>query len=74
MGVRFSFVEEEQQDPQCIPMSSAIYVLEDVSLPPDILIWDFLSSFRASSIFTWVSAEHPLPLRPSFVMLMSPVQ
>ena len=35
------YVQEEQQDPQCIPMTSAIYVLEGVSIHPDILIWEF---------------------------------
>ena len=41
VGVRISFLQEEQQDPQCIPTTSAIYVLEDVSTHPDILVWDF---------------------------------
>ena len=57
VGVRTNFVQEEQQDPQCIPTTSAIYVLEDVSTHLDILIWEFLSSFWASSIFTWVYAD-----------------
>ena len=42
VGVRISFVQEEQQELQCIPMTSAIYVLEDVSIHPDILIPPFL--------------------------------
>ena len=41
VGVHISFVQQEQQDPQCIPMTSAIYVLEDVSIDPDILILEF---------------------------------
>ena len=41
VGVQISFVQEEQQDPQCIPMTAAIYVLEDVSIHPDILILEF---------------------------------
>ena len=41
MGVRISFVQEGQQDPQCIPMTVVIYVLEDVSIHPDILILEF---------------------------------
>ena len=44
VGVRISFVQEEQQDLQYDPMTSAIYVLEDVSIHPDILIRE-LSSF-----------------------------
>ena len=59
------------------------FCLEDVSIHPDILVWEF-----------WIVFEHPpflpgcsrklrqllvrhnqvVPLRPSFVMLMSPVQ
>ena len=57
VGVRISFVQEEQRDPQCIPTTSAIYVLEDVSIHPDILILRILSSFWASSILTWVYAD-----------------
>ena len=41
VGVRTSFVQEEQQDPRWIPATSAIYVLDDVSIHPDILIWEF---------------------------------
>ena len=45
VGVRISFVQEEQQDLQCDPMTSAIHVLEDVSIHPDILISEFSSTF-----------------------------
>ena len=48
MGVRINFVKEEQRNPQCIPMTSAIYVLENVPIHLDILIW---------FIFTWVYAD-----------------
>ena len=57
MGVRSSLIHEEKQDPQCIPTTSAIYVLEDVSIHPDVLIFVILSSFCASSIFTCVYAD-----------------
>ena len=57
VGVRTSFVQEEQQDLQCTPMTSDIYVLEVVSIHPDIPISEFLSSFWASFIFTWVYAD-----------------
>ena len=36
VGVRISFVQEEQRDLQCILMTSAIYVLEDVSMSNNI--------------------------------------
>ena len=56
MLLKLSFPQEEQQDLQCIPMTSASYVLEHVSTHPDILIWE-ISNFWASSIFTWVYAD-----------------
>ena len=52
VGVRLSFVEEEQQDLQYYPMTSAIHVLEDVSIHPNILIWEFLVAVEHPPIFT----------------------
>ena len=45
VGVRIGFVQDERQEPQCTPMTSAIYVLEDVSIHPDILIFRIFHSF-----------------------------
>ena len=44
-GVRTSFVQEEQQDLQYDPTTSAIYVLEDVSKNPDILLLGIFNIF-----------------------------
>ena len=41
VGVRMNFVQEEQQDPRCLLTTSAIYVLEDVSIHLDIATLDF---------------------------------
>ena len=57
VGVCTSFVQKEQLDPQCIPMTSAIFVLEDVSIHPDILIWEFWVVFEHPPFFTRVYAD-----------------
>ena len=48
-GVRTSFIQEEQQDLQYDPTTSAIDVLEVVSIYPDILILEIFE----------VAFEHP---------------
>ena len=47
------FVQSVPRDLQCLPMMLAIYVVEDVSIRPDKLIWKCFSTFWASSMFTW---------------------
>ena len=43
VGVRISIVQEIQQDPRCIPLTSDINALEDVSIHRDFLIFEMLS-------------------------------
>ena len=46
VGVHASFVQEEQQDLQCTPTTSAIYVLEGVSIHLDTMIFEFEEFFE----------------------------
>ena len=57
-GVRISFVQEERRDPQCVPMTSSICVVEDVSIHPDIL------TLECSLI-----CEHP-PFLPGYTPIL----
>ena len=58
MGVRTNFVQEEQQDLQCTSTTSAIYVLEDVSIHLGHSDWEFKVVF-----------EHP-PFLPGCTLIL----
>ena len=57
VDVRANFVQDEQRDLQCIPMTSAIYVLEDVSTHPGFLIWAFSVIFEHLPFVPGCTAE-----------------
>ena len=88
MGVRKSYAHEEQQDLQCVPMTSDHFCFGRRIHTSDILDLRILSIFFEHPPFSpgWtlilrqllvrhnqvVEQLHPLLLRPSFVMLMTP--